>query len=224
MHHGAVAAASDLPTPRARRLAAPRWRDTRLVGGVLLLLLSVALGAQLVGQARQTVPVLAAVRDLSPGAPLRPGDVTVSRVHLGGRADGYLSGGAPVPAGLVVTRPVAAGELVPRGAVAPRGSTGPRRVVTVPVERYHYPQGLAAGERVDVYVTPRAAPGATPAPPELVVAATTVAGVEGAERGFVGAGTGVGVALSVAPDQVARLVGAVQRGAVDLVRVPADEP
>ena len=52
----------------ARRFQTPSWRDTRLLVGVLLVLVSVVAGAVVVDRADRTVPVYAAARVLGANA------------------------------------------------------------------------------------------------------------------------------------------------------------
>ena len=56
---------SDLPTPAASRLRAPSWRDTRLMVGLLLVLVSTVLGSVVVARADDRVPVWAAKAQVS---------------------------------------------------------------------------------------------------------------------------------------------------------------
>ena len=188
--------------------------------GLFLVLGSVMLGAKVVAEADDSVAVWAARADLAPGDVLDAADVETRQVRM---ADLAAYVGGELPAGYVLTRPVGSGELLPRAAVALPGDAGARRIVTVPVERHHFPGTLAAGERVDVYVTASSTAGTPTAPPEQVLAKALVDGVD-ADSGRFGGSTGaVGVALSVAPTDVPALVSAIQRGAIDLVRVPQGE-
>jgi hypothetical protein len=214
------AAVSASSSPPARRLGAARWLDVRLLVGVLLVLGSVVLGAKVVAEADDTVPVWAARVDLAPGDTLDSDDVVARQVRM---SDLSAYVGGRLPTGYVLTRPVGAGELLPRAAVTLPEDAGFRRVVTLPVERHHFPGTLVAGERVDVYVTPHGAGGQPAGPPEQVLAKALVDGVD-ADGGRFASGTGaVGVALAVDPPDVPALVGAIQRGAIDLVRVPQGE-
>ena len=115
----------------------------------------------------------------------------------------------------MVTRQLAAGELLPVDAVEAAGSADQLRSVTVAVERFHAPADLARGQRVDVYVTPE--DGLT----RTVLTGALVADVvqDGGRLGPSGAATGV--VLAVPPAQVSLLVQAAQDGALDLVGVPA---
>ena len=65
---------SDVTTTQANRLRRPTWKDSRLLVGLLLVLLSTALGGFVVSRAEDTVPVYAAKADLVPGQALGDGD------------------------------------------------------------------------------------------------------------------------------------------------------
>ena len=58
---------SELPRPAAKRLRRPSWRDSRLLVGVLLVLLAATLGARAVAAADDRVPVWVAAGDLVAG-------------------------------------------------------------------------------------------------------------------------------------------------------------
>ena len=200
-------------SPPAARLTRPRWRDARLVGGLLLVLVSVVLGARVLAAADDTVAVWSVTTDLGVGTTVQTDDLDAVQVRLGEVSASYLGATRPSPVGWVVTRPLTAGELLPLDAIAPAGSGPQLRSVTVPVERFHAPGDLGRGQRVDVYVTPE--DGAT----RQVLTSALVADVveEGGRLGPSGAS--VGVVLAVPPDQVAAVVQAAQDGAIDLVRV-----
>lgn len=204
--------------PPAARVRGPRWRDARLVVGLLLVLVSVAVGVQIFRTADRTTAVWAAARDLDSGAVLAADDLVQRRARLLESSSEYVSGARP-PVGYVVVRPVGAGELVPRGALVAPSKAPERRLVTVPVSRGHLPAGLAAGQRVDVYVTPTSRSGDTE--PAALVAASAVVADVGDAGGRLGSATAdVSVVLSVPPDLVPGLVDAVRHGDADLVRIP----
>ncbi len=83
---------SDMPaSPSASRLSAPGWLDGRLVLGVLLVLVSVVVGARVLSSADRSTLVWAAATDLSAGAALTSADVEPVRVRLlDGLADRYV--------------------------------------------------------------------------------------------------------------------------------------
>jgi len=96
--------------------------DPRLVVGLVLVLASVAGVYALVASAQTSTAVYAARDTLAVGDIVHADDLVASHVRLGDAASHYLSS-ADVPAdGLVVTRTVAQGELVPSSAVADSGN------------------------------------------------------------------------------------------------------
>jgi hypothetical protein len=229
-------------SPPATRLARPRWRDARLLLGVLLVLVSVVAGSRLLAGADRTVPVWAVSRDLPAGIRLTEDDVELRQVRLGVAGPNYLSA-VRDPVGRVLAGPVSAGDLLAASALTlqPDGQAGLREV-TVPVSAFHYPPGLSRGAIVDVYVTPGSAggsdggvgattsltSGASSDPgPRLLASAVIVVGVDGVGSGLGGLGSApspsgtVGVVLDLRGDQVLDLVAGIRSGPVDLVLVPA---
>jgi|1186.fasta_scaffold121275_2 Flp pilus assembly protein CpaB len=212
-----------LISPPAARVGRPRWRDARLLGGVLLVLASVVLGSRVLAAADDTTSVWAVSRDLAAGTSLRADDVERRDVRLGTAASTYLSARGDAPVGYVVSRPLHSGELLPASAVTPGGTAVQQRLVTVPVDRLHRPAGLRRGAQVDVYVTPTKSE-AAPATTSLVLASVPVDDVV-SDGGRLGpAGDAVGVVLRVPPGQVEALVAATRSGVLDLVQVPVSAP
>ena len=212
-------------SPKATRLASPSWLDGRLVLGVLLVLVSVLVGAKVLAGADSSQQVWVATRDLAPGTVLSDGDLRVGRVRLFATSSRYVAGGKPV--GYVVQRGVSEGELLPVEALAAPGKEVARREIAVPVPAGHLPPDLARGEQVDVYVTPgdkavqRAIVAKQPADaqPRLVLRAVTVARIVRV-GGLGSSGQDQPVVLEVDPSQVLLLVQALADGRIDLVRVP----
>jgi len=134
--------------PIVGRVRRPSWRDPRLLVGVLLIAVAVVAVTSVVRGADTTTPYFAAARVLPPGTVLQRDDLTVVHAHLTGVA--YLPADA-VPWGQVVTRTVAAGELLPASALVTEGGFDGRPVgvrTSVPVAAT-----ITAGSVVDVYVT-----------------------------------------------------------------------
>lgn len=209
-----------LPTPTAKRLQRPSWRDSRLIVGILLVLVSAALGAKLIGSADDRVPVYVAARDLAAGDEVTSSAFRRVDVLLGEGAAEYLSAlGSPRLGGFVL-RDVRAGELVPASAVGSATEVGVQRL-TVPVDAVSA-SGLVRGTRVDVYVsdTPTGAP--SDAKPKAVRALESVAVAEVlADRGGLGSASASSVQLYVPTAQVQTLVEAVDAEArITLVPVP----
>lgn len=141
------------PSPAAARLPRRRWRDWRLVAGVVLVVGSAAGGAQLLGSADDTVPVWAAREPLVPGTELSVDDLVPVAVRMDAPTMPYLSGS--IPSGYVVATPVGPGELVPSTAVVPSAdlATSVRHLAVV-VSPGSMPGELRPGDRVDVWEAP----------------------------------------------------------------------
>lgn len=233
---------SDSPgSPRATRLTPPGWLDGRLVLGVLLVLVSVVVGARVLASADRSQLVWSTTRDLAPGASLREDDLQPTQARLFGSGARYLAASGPKPVGYVLARGLGTGELLPVDALRRPEVDVDFRNVTVPVLPGHLPPDIDAGQQVDVWVTPgrdalalqgqgqepvpgdepgAAAPPAGPGVARLVLAGVPVS-ARPAEAGFGGGGsTERAVVLQVRPDDVGPLVTAMSEGRIDLVRVP----
>lgn len=203
---------TDLPVRAANRLRKPSWRDTRLLAGVLLVLLSTVLGSVVVARADDRVAVYAASSALVPGERLTDAQVRRVDVQLGDHMARYLSAADTLPKDAYVLRDVRPGELVPRSAL---GTSGEIRLqpVTLNVDATSA-TGLVRGSVIDVYVNPPK-PGTTDQfqGPERSLTGVSVAVQPKAPTGFGSAGTDT-VAISVmAPsDAVASLIGHIDDG------------
>ena len=218
-------AVPDLPaSPRPARLATPSWLDARLVLGVLLVLVSVVVGARLLASSDASQSVWVATRDLAPGSTLADADLARGRVRLFDNGPRYLLAEGGKPVGYVLRRGVGAAELLPRDSLRRPDEPGRAlRDVSVPVAAGHLPDDLLAGQQVDVYASPARQPGAqtdtaAPGGTRLVLSRVAV-GLRPRAGGLSSAGTS-GVVLSVSEADAALLVAAVQGGGIDLVRVP----
>jgi hypothetical protein len=189
-----------------------------LLVGVLLVLISVVVGARILAAADDTVQVWAVTRDLGADTTLTASDVTLRSVRLDEVAGRYVAGSEQLR-GLVLRRPVGKDELLPLSAVSRSGDTDRRRVV-IEVDRYGA-AGLRKGGVVDVYAVREVTGGADPAKPQLVLSGVTVAeNVDPGTRSFGGSGAKTGVTLSVAGADVATVIDAVAHGTVYVVQVP----
>lgn len=142
--------------PVPRRIGRPRWLDIRVIGGVLLLVASVAIGAKVIGAAARTSPVWSVAHDLSAGTVLTAADLVPADVNLADVAGVYLSASATA-LGQQTNRDLAAGELLPAAAVR---AVGDGRVLSISVSPDRMAPGVAHGSRVDLYlVSGRAAVG-----------------------------------------------------------------
>jgi hypothetical protein len=210
---------SDSP-PRAARLSTPRWRDGRLLLGVLLVLVAVVVGARVFAAADRETAVYVASHPLVPGEHLAPGDLVVGHVRFNAGGGRYVAATGAAPVGYVVTRYVGAQELVPIAALAASApAVAASRFVTVPVEPGHVPSGLGHGDLVDVYLTPKAVAGSEVPAPRLVASGVPVDSADAGSRGFSTTAT-ESVVLSVPAAEVRSIVHAVESGTIDLAMVP----
>lgn len=134
--------------PVAGRLRRPGWRDPRLLVGVLLIAISVTAVSAVVSAADQTSEYYAVRDTLTPGTVVTRDDVKVVRARLGG--DAYMAPGDE-PWGLVLTRVVGKGELLPSEALADAEDVESRTIAvrtTLPLA-----DGIEVGSLVDIYLT-----------------------------------------------------------------------
>ncbi|NDO91327.1 hypothetical protein [Cellulosimicrobium composti] len=211
------------PAPAAR-LRRPGWRDPRLLVGVVVVALSVALGSWAVSSAARTVDVYAAGTALTPGTPVTAADLRTVEVRLGAQTDRYVLVEDGLPDEAVVLRTVAPGELVPAAALGAAADLAVR-AVAVPVST-GLSDRIVAGAAVDVWHVPAeagAAPGGDPvaetAEPQLLVSGVTVAEVDEGSGTLVVGGP-VTVHLLVGADDLPGVLAAVAGdGTIALVPV-----
>jgi len=116
--------------------------DPRLVIGLVLVAASVGGVVYLVGNAERTTPIYAAARSLVPGDLITREDLVVTQVRLADTAARYLTVEQLPAAGLILTRYIDQGELLPVSAL---GSTDSAAVTTVVI-----PLAASLPEQVDV--------------------------------------------------------------------------
>jgi hypothetical protein len=138
----------DPASPVPRRLNRPRWLDARLVGGVVLVLSAVLLGAVLVSSADQRQPVWSLSRDVAAGTVLTGADVRPVRVQLGTAASRYLASDVAV-AGRTVHRSLRAGELL---AVAEVTAPEAGVTVSIPMQPDNAPE-ISRGDRITLWLS-----------------------------------------------------------------------
>ena len=183
-------------SPRPRRIAGPSWFDLRLVFGVLLVLGSVLLGARIISAARNTYPRVVATRDLAAGSVLTTGDVTLAQVRLSSQVDGAYVTDLAGTLGKQLSRPVSAGELVPRDALS---MTAAQTTVTVPFASGAAPD-LHRGERIEVWLSTTACPSA------ILLPDVPVQAVHADDSSFAAGNDAQDVVLSLAPTLADRVV------------------
>ncbi|WP_353815419.1 hypothetical protein [Agromyces sp. SYSU T00266] len=202
---------------RPARSARERRRvDPRLLLGLVLVAGSTVGVWAVVEALDDTTRVLVAPETVTAGSRVTLADLRVESVRLGGLAGAYLVPADVPDDGLVVTRTVRGGELVPAASVA--GVDEVRTATVVVPSRGPLARGIAPGAIVDVWAAGELERGAFE-PPVVLVAGAEVAAVLEAD-GMV-AGGGPGVELLIPRAKTAAMLEALASGdAVDLV--PAD--
>lgn len=197
----------------ARRAVTPRRPDSRLIAGLLLIVLSGAIGARTLAAGQDSVRAWVFTRDLPAGAVIVDGDITSTNVSA--LTDSYARADVAV-IGNRLSRPVTAGEFVPVAGMSKQMPAADSRLVTVAVDPLHAPANLQRGHKVDVWSTARVE--SVVSAPALVLPKVLVADVPAVDQRGITAS--VGVTLDVPVDQVPQLIAALRAGDVDLVRVP----
>ena len=100
------------PTAPVMRLRKPRWKDPRLIVGIVLVVASVLMGALLVSRLSATTPVLVARSAIVPGQTIEASDFVVAEVRLGDHTERYAGSVEAVPDGAVAMQAVQEGEVV----------------------------------------------------------------------------------------------------------------
>jgi hypothetical protein len=213
---------AELPKPTASRLQKPSWRDSRLVVGVVLVLLSMTIGAKAIATADDTVPMYAAAASLVPGQPVTQRDVKRVDVQLGVDRQRYEAADHDIAPNTFVLREVRPGELLPRSALGTRDAID-LKPVSVPVDGGGAAQ-LAAGSVVDVWVNAKDPSSATEkyGKPVKTLEAAPVARTPETGGGGLGAASGLTTVQIMVPEaRVEALIAAIDQGAkITLVPVP----
>lgn len=199
------------------RAARRPWTDLRFFIGLALIIVSVLGVWWVVNSAKQTTPALQAVRTIVPGEPLTSADVRVVDVTLGTVASGYLTPATLEP-GLIATRTIAEGELVPTAAAA---DADKGRTTTVVVQSsVRVPSAVSTGAVVEVWAAAPLADGKGFDEPRVLLSEATVASVERDSGPLSAKGTSLELAVDRA--RVGEVLAALSGGsAVSVVPVGA---
>lgn len=187
--------------------------DPRLLIGLVLVAGSTIGVWGIVEALDDTREVLVAPETLTPGSRVDAAALRVEAVRLGGLVEGYLAPEDVPDEGLVVTRTVQAGELVPAASVADRESAELAVVVVSSVRPL--PAQVAPGALVDVWTAAEVERGVHE-PPTVLVGGAEVAAVTVPE-GMMASG-GPTVELLIPREKTAAFLEALSAGdAIDLV-------
>jgi len=193
--------------------------DARLVLGILLVAGSVAGVFTIVSSSDRSVTVYAAQETLSPGDRITAADLLPSSVSLGPLSSRYLSASDLPAEGVIVVRPVAAGELVPVSAV---GDAAGLRLASVVVRvGGGLAEAVAPGGQVEVWASPHRDAGSF-GPPIVIVSEAMVVRLLADSELVIGS-SATDVELLIPRPDVARVLDALaNREAISLV--PATIP
>jgi hypothetical protein len=193
--------------------------DPRLFIGVLLVAGSVAGVYAIVASADETVDVYSASSSLAPGDRVYARDLAVTPVRMDDAAGLYLApGGVPVE-GLVVSRSVLTGELVPASAV---GSADGLRLASLVLDvEGRLAASVGPGSIVDVWSSRETQDGEF-GPPASIVSGAIVVRLLESDSIVAGAQT-TAIELLVPRIRVARVLDAIAHDDV-LTVIPATLP
>jgi len=187
--------------PRDRR-ARSRWSEPRLAIGLALVVASVAGVLAIVAAADDADTVYAADGTLTAGDLVTADELVERRVRLGELADGYLAPGAVSDEGVVITRTVVKGELVPLSAV---GSADDVTSVSIVVSiAGQLPRAVGEGSVVDLWAAGAGDRGEHETPALAAPAVTVVRVSE--QEGVVAGAASVTVELLVPRGLTARIL------------------
>ena len=206
-----------LAVPAVRRLRIPTV-DARVVGGVVLVAISIVGGLRLTRAPEPATRVYVAAADLAEGHVLSRDDLQVGEVRA---SEGVLGGlarwgrGRP-PVGLPLRVPLQEGAAVSVDALGTAVAAG--REITIPVTPDHALGGeVRAGDRIDLFAT--FDKGTDAARTMTIARAATVHGVVRSD-GLFGqhAGAITALTLDVAPDAAIAVAFAARNAELDVVR------
>ncbi|MGY4859718.1 hypothetical protein [Cryobacterium sp. AP23] len=192
------------------------WVDPRFALGLVLVVASIVGVSVVVAGNDRTVAVYAARVPLAVGDDLDPADLVETRVSLGVAGTLYLSAARLPAEGLVVTRTITAGELIPAAAVGTHAGEAVTSIVLDLSGRLS--AGLAAGSIVDVWSAAPTDDGGFGPPSVLVGEAAIVRILE--PTGLIQSDGAKAVEVLVPKDKVAVVLEAVANDeAVSLIAV-----
>lgn len=173
----------------------------------------------IVSAADESIDVYVAERSFAPGDRVDAHDLVLRSVRLDSAAGHYLSPPDLPDEGVLVTHPIAEGDLVPRSAVG--DSSGTRLTAVVISTEGRLPESVGVGSTVDVWAARSEDGGGFGAPSVVVPGATVVRLVE--TDTIVAGGEISAVEVLVPRTRVARLLEALANDAAISV-VPTSIP
>jgi hypothetical protein len=195
------------------------WFDPRFIVGLVLVAGSVVGSVALVAVNDTSVGVFAARDTVLPGQTLLASDLVTVHVRLDAAEAHYLKPEALPDEGVVVTRAIAAGEIVPLAAVGRASGLDTTAVVLSLTSGL--PESVRAGAVLDIWSAKKSDAGEFDAPVVIVSSATVVRLVD--DEQLLSDGPGSTVEVLVPRESVAAVLEAVANSAA-LSAVPDDIP
>jgi hypothetical protein len=171
----------------------------RLVAGVLLVLISVMVGALVVANADSTRRVWALRRTLAAGTVLTSADLKTVKVRVPDRSIYYsTNAGANSgnPVGKTLVRQLAAGELLPRSALA---VTPPATTLTVPLTGDQAPR-ISRGQLIELWLSSKVCQAS------VILPSVAVQDVQTNGSSALGTNSAENIVIRVPRDQASRVV------------------
>jgi hypothetical protein len=179
-----------------------------LIIGLVLVAASIAAVVGIVTASDEGEDILAAPRRLSAGEHITADDLEVRRVSLGVDGHGYLRPGDVPAEGLVVSRTIGSGELVPLAAVG--DARGPSATTVVVTLSTAIGATVRPGDSLDLWSAPALDAGRFGAP--AVIASETQLVRVIADEGIVSTAQAGQIELLIARRDVARILHALANG------------
>ncbi|HEY3632079.1 MAG TPA: SAF domain-containing protein [Jatrophihabitantaceae bacterium] len=187
-------------SPSPRRVRTPNWLDLRLVAGVFLVLVAVAVGGLVVANAGKTRRVWAVTHDVAAGTTLTTADVAPARIRMTHAATLYIPADSDPGhvVGQKVNRNLTSGELLPRSALT---STDATVTMTVPLSSDQAPK-ITRGQKITLWVSTKS----SRCQAQVVVGAALVQEVESAGGGSFGTSSAENIVVRLSPADARQVV------------------
>jgi hypothetical protein len=195
------------------------WFDPRFVIGLVLVAGSVVGSVALIAANDSSIRVFAARETVVPGQKLLVGDLVAVSVRLDAAESHYLRPEDFPEEGVVVTRSIEAGEIVPRAAVG-RASGADTAAVVLSLTS-GLPESVRPGGVLDIWSAKKSGSGEYEAPVVIVSSAIVVRLIS--DDQLLSNGSGTSVEVLVPREAVAAVLESVANGAA-LSAVPDDIP
>ena len=186
----------------------------RLITAVALIAASFCSAFVLSFIANRSTPVLSARATLIPGHTVVESDISSVRVALPDGYSHYFINDRNIIGG-IVTRTIAAGELIPSAAITFSESSLSSTTVPISVHGYDIPLNIVLGEKISLYHVgdPKVSSDVTPA--SLLIRGAYIVGINSKGENL---GGDISLTVSIDSMQVCALIDATSSGRIVVVR------